>query len=92
MGWPYLRHNLVCDLAALTRREMVLWDYWGLASVAKPTGAQLAVLDELAAATGGDATPELATSWSAHEGLAVPPAFTSYSPAAAAPLQVTLRA
>jgi hypothetical protein len=26
-GWPWLRHNLVLDLAALARHEMVLWDH-----------------------------------------------------------------
>jgi len=91
-GWPYLRHNLVHDLASLTRREMVLWDSWGLGDIAEPTGAQLAVLDDLAAAIAADVTPELADSWSAREGLAVPPVVTSYSPAAEMPLTVTLRA
>jgi hypothetical protein len=91
-GWWYLRHNLVLDLSALTRREMVQWDGWGLTDVAEPTSADLALLDDLAAATAGDVTPELAASWSEHEGLAVPPVVTSYSPAAEVPLQVTLRA
>ncbi|WP_230863093.1 hypothetical protein [Amycolatopsis camponoti] len=25
-GLPYARHNLVLDLAALTKHEMILWD------------------------------------------------------------------
>lgn len=29
-GIPYLWHNVVQDLAALNRHEMVLWDVWGI--------------------------------------------------------------
>ena len=28
-GLPYARHNLILDLAALNKHEMVLWDIWG---------------------------------------------------------------
>src|SRR3712207_9394020 len=30
-SWPYLQHNLIHDLAALNKVEMLLWDAWGLA-------------------------------------------------------------
>jgi hypothetical protein len=30
-SWPYLQHNLIHDLAALNKTEMLLWDAWGLA-------------------------------------------------------------
>jgi hypothetical protein len=29
-GWPYLAHNVVLDLAAVNKREMLLWDSWGM--------------------------------------------------------------
>ena len=29
-GWPQLRHNLVHDLAALNKTEMLLWEDWGM--------------------------------------------------------------
>lgn len=29
-GFPYICHNLVLDLAALNKVEMILWDMWGL--------------------------------------------------------------
>lgn len=47
-GIPYLWHNVVQDLAALNRHEMLLWDVWGidLDEVNEP-GADL--LDEVAA-------------------------------------------
>jgi hypothetical protein len=52
---------------------------------------QLAVLDDLAAATASSDTP-LATimSFYRRDGLAVPAHVTSYSPAAAEPLAVTV--
>lgn len=28
-GLPYARHNLILDIAALNKHEMVLWDVWG---------------------------------------------------------------
>jgi hypothetical protein len=50
-GWPWLRHNLVPDLAALAGQEMVLWDNWDFGQLdAEPGAEQLAVLDDVAAA------------------------------------------
>jgi hypothetical protein len=91
-GWPYVRHNLIHDLAALAKREMLLWDNWGWTEIAgEPSPAQLAVLDELAAAVGADDVPPAAImSFYDRPGLAVPARVVSYSPAAAEPLQVTL--
>lgn len=49
-GWPYLLHNLVLDLAALNKHEMILWDGWGVMDgvehVDKATAARM---DEVAA-------------------------------------------
>ena len=33
-GWPYVRHNLIHDLAALAKHEMLLWDNWGWSDIA----------------------------------------------------------
>jgi Transglutaminase-like superfamily len=89
-GWPYVRHNLVHDLAALAKQEMLLWDNWGLTQiVGEPSADQLAALDALAAATGSSEVPlEQIQSFFQLEGLRVPPVVTSYSPASAVPLQV----
>ena len=92
-GWPYLRHNLVHDLAALTKREMLLWDEWGLADLdAEPSPDQLALLDGRAAATSSPSlTAGQAQELARLDGLRVPPVVTSHSPASSAPVQVTLR-
>jgi Transglutaminase-like superfamily len=91
-GWPYVRHNLIHDLAALAGHEMLLWDNWGWSGIAGPLQPdQVAVLDDLAAATVGSDV-ELATITSFYDmpGLAVPAEVTSYSPAADGPLQVAI--
>ena len=92
-GWPYLRHNLVHDLSALTKREMLLWDEWGLADLdAEPSPDQLALLDGLAAATSSPSlTAGQAQELARLDGLRVPPVVTSHSPASSTPVQVTLR-
>lgn len=92
-GWPYVRHNLVHDLAALARHEMVLWDNWGWTGPdANLAPEQLAVLDELAAATSGSATAAQIETFYARDGLRVPAQVTSYSPAHDAPLRVDIEA
>lgn len=92
-GWPYVRHNLIHDLAALTRHEMVLWDNWGWTEPdADLDPGQLAVLDELAAATSESATTAQSETFYARDGLRVPAWVTSYSPAHDAPLRVDIEA
>ena len=49
-SWTYIAHNLVFDLAALNKREMVLWETWGVLDSLEPPDATLAAdLDVLAA-------------------------------------------
>jgi len=92
-GWPYVRHNLIHDLAALTRHEMVLWDNWGWTEPdADLASEHLEVLDELAAATSGSATAAQSEKLYARDGLRVPAQVTSYSPAHEAPLRVDIGA
>lgn len=74
-GVPYLWHNVVHDLAALNRYEMVLWDVWGIDLVeVNEIGA--ATLDRVAAASTLD-------EWQQHFQLSefsVPQEVLSYSP------------
>jgi Transglutaminase-like superfamily len=89
-GWPYIRHNLILDLAALTGREMVLWDNWGWSELADLSPAQLAVLDDLARAINRDAPLSELVTFYEQDGLRVPAEVTSYSPASEVPLKVAV--
>jgi hypothetical protein len=89
-GLRYVRHNLILDLAALTGREMVLWDNWGWSELDELSPSQLAVLDDLAAAIIRDAPLAELTSFYERDGLRVPAEITSYSPASEVPLQVAV--
>jgi hypothetical protein len=91
-GWPYLRHNLIHDLASLSKREMVLWDDWGIMLDAEQTPEQLALLDDLAATTVRAAPPDEIVGFYQRDNLRVPPVVTSYSPAHQEPLQVAVEA
>jgi hypothetical protein len=73
-GFPYARHNLALDIAALNKHEMLLWDIWGgmnLAPVVSPSDAARA--DELAALSPADAF--------AGPDVRVPPVIQSRDPA-----------
>lgn len=81
-SWPYLRHNLVHDLAALNKIEMILWDTWGLVEQEQLTEHDFALLDHVAEVT---ATPdprraELQRLYRSDARLQVPHTVTSYSP------------
>jgi hypothetical protein len=91
-GWPYIRHNLIHDLAALAKHEMLLWDNWGWTEIdGEPSPGQLSVLDDLAAATvANDVSVHTVMSFYERDGLTVPAHITSYSPAAEEPLQVAV--
>lgn len=88
-SWPYLVHNLLHDLAALNKQEMVLWDSWGLAESDELSAEQLALLDRVAQlmVSGTVTVDDLRELYSCAE-LHVPSVITSYSPAAGAPLRV----
>lgn len=82
-GWPYLLHNLLTDLAALDRRELVLWDVWGIGDPeGSPRDEDLVRLDALAADLAVD-HPDGATisRWLALDDLRIPNPITSWSPA-----------
>jgi len=90
-GLWYVRHNLIHDLAAVTGREMVPWDNWGWSGLEELSRAQLAVLDDLAAAMSRDAPLAELMSFYERDGLRVPAEITSYSAASEVPLQVFAR-
>jgi hypothetical protein len=84
-GMPQLRRDLVRDLAALNKTEMLLWEDWGMQDSRTPPGPdELLVLDELATLT-GQPSPPLADLRSAYRRpeFVVPDTVTSYSPARA---------
>jgi hypothetical protein len=90
-SWPYLVHNLLQDLAALNKHEMALWDWWGLAENTDLTADQLDVLDRVAdVMASGEATVDDVRDLYDRDELQVPSVVTSYSPAADAPLRVSV--
>jgi hypothetical protein len=91
-SWPYLCHNLVHDLAALNKVEMILWDTWGLME-GELSEADYALLDRVADTTAG-ADPELSELrrlYGDEPGLQVPGTVTSYWPLTGEPRAVALR-
>ena len=92
-SWPQLRHNLVHDLAALNKAEMLLWDEWGLLLNGNSSPAERDLLDRVAEATRGE-HPERETVqalYSGEPGLAVPAVVTSIGPVTETPRQVDVR-
>ena len=94
-GWPYLAHNVIHDLAALNKTEMLLWDAWGMQLGLGPgpvTGADAALLDEVCASTADPGvSPATVAALGGRDGLRVPQAVTSFDPGGGPPREVTLR-
>jgi hypothetical protein len=93
-SWPYLAHNLVLDLAALTGWEAVLWDVWGLIDASPEELGSPAVataLDQVAATIQGGTPTELAE-MAGDPRFAVPATITSFWPLDGTPHTVALRA
>lgn len=91
-GWMQLRHNLVQDLAALNKAEMILWDTWGLLeneTISEPEGA---LLDHVAETTRVDepAFAAVRQRYNDHADLRVPDVVTSFSPTGNEPVQVQI--
>jgi hypothetical protein len=93
-GLWFIRGNLVRDVAALNKVELLPWDVWGLAYVEggdEVVGANdLAALDEMAALSGGDvpAFDRLRSLYETDERWRVPSIIRSFTPAG--PVEVTL--
>ena len=91
-GWPYLQHNLILDLAALNKLEMLLWDAWGLADQRSEDQHDLDLLDRIAqVTTSPDPTVgNLRELYAVDSRLSVPAKVTSYDPLGGPPREVTL--
>jgi len=85
-GLWFVRGNVVRDLAAFAKRELLPWDGWGLmADPHESDAAELALLDRAAALTlGGDERhAERLALQSTEPGLRVPPTVVSFNLAGA---------
>ena len=96
-GLWFIRGNLVRDVAALNKVELLPWDVWGLAYVEGGddalSAADVAALDEMAALSGGDAADaqtfaRIRREYESGERWRVPPVITSF--VSAGPQQVDL--
>jgi Transglutaminase-like superfamily len=92
-SWLQLKHNLVQDLAALNRREMLLWDDWGLGGNVAPAEADLSLLDRVADLTRTEnaSLAEIREIYESEPGLRVPDVVTSFNPLTGKPHQVAVR-
>ncbi|MFI5782074.1 transglutaminase-like domain-containing protein [Nocardia sp. NPDC051570] len=92
-SWPQLRHNLVQDLAALNKYEMILWDVWGLLEETPIiSDEQAAKLDALAELLGSvDIATDRIENAFTDAALNVPEVVTTFSPAEPVPTRIRLR-
>lgn len=82
-GLWFVRGNVVRDLAALNRVELLPWDSWGLidAEGVEEDPAAMALLDRAAALTLDDsAFTEMQALYAAEPGLSVPSTIRAYGP------------
>lgn len=81
-GLWFVRGNLVRDLAALTKRELLPWDAWGLmATRDEGDAAEMALLDGVAELTqaGDERHAEVLQVQNSEPGLRVPPTIVSFN-------------
>jgi hypothetical protein len=92
-GWPYLQHNLIHDLAALNKTEMLLWDAWGLADERSSEQHDLNLLDHIARVTNSPnpAPADLRDLYNSDPRLRVQASVRSYDPLGGPPREVSLR-
>lgn len=76
-GLWFIRGNLLRELAALNGAEMLPWDVWGLmdTKAGEESAAELALLDEVAAALLADDTVAIQRLYRTNPSLRVPPAM-----------------
>jgi hypothetical protein len=92
-SWPFMRRNLVADLAALNKVETLQWDAWGLIGNDPSSPEELELLDRVASLT-TVVHPDFQQVRAIYENepeLRVPPTITSYDPLGGPPRRVTLR-
>jgi hypothetical protein len=97
-GWHYLAHNVLHDLAWLDKKEMLLWDHWGVQDgLAQKTAGDIqeelgALLDEISAVTGADGDLDLAKTqaFATRDGLRVPEMVGTVDPAGGGMIKVDI--
>jgi transglutaminase superfamily protein len=91
-GLWFVRGNLVRDLAACAKRELLPWDGWGFADkpVDPEDSTELAVLDRVAELTQADASAheEMLELYDSNIGLRVPRIIMSFGPGGDAPVDL----
>jgi hypothetical protein len=82
MGLWFIRGNLMLDLAAQNRMELLLWDSWGLMRAETPADDECSLMDKVAVLTqtGNEAFTEMQAIYEEESGLKVPRVVKSYSP------------
>jgi hypothetical protein len=91
-GLWFVRGNLVRDLAALNKMELLPWDGWGLIEREDDhlAGEELQILDEVAALTAEQMNfPAVRESYEALEGFRVPPFIRSYTQSGALEVELS---
>jgi hypothetical protein len=91
-GADFIAERLVLDLAAMNKREMLVWDAWGIMLKDILSDENAALLDNVAALTqGGDATFDaVQAAYEDTPDLRVPETVTRFSPLGGAPREVKL--
>jgi hypothetical protein len=94
-GMWYVQSQLVRDLAAMNKMELLCWDCWGLGNAdphADPSPGDTILLDRVAALTqrGNEAFDELRALYERSDRLRVPPVVTSYTSAGPRRVDVTV--
>ena len=93
-GLPFVRNNMIQDLAALNKMEPLNWDSWGLMQkgVESMNDDEWKLLDQVAKLTGGasSAFEEIRSIYDGSPMLKVPQKIKSYSPVGG-PTEVTLQ-
>ncbi|KAH8646202.1 hypothetical protein BX600DRAFT_477269 [Xylariales sp. PMI_506] len=91
-GWPYLAHNVIHDLVALAKTEMLLWDAWGIQlnhDGGPIPDADAAVIDDLSKVLlDEDVKPEVIQDWASRDGLSIPPKVLRFDPYGGPPVEI----
>jgi Transglutaminase-like superfamily len=90
-GMWFIQDNLILDLAAQNKKELLLWDSWGLMLKQELSDDDRVLLDKLATLTqgGNDTFAEMQAVYENDARLRVPPVIMKFGPVAE-PCEVTL--
>jgi hypothetical protein len=91
-GLWFIRGNLIRDIAALNKVELLPWDGWGLIDRTDDSllSGELALLDDLASMTDNEVDfSEIRQAYESDQGLKVPMVVTSYSQSGTSKIELT---